>query len=94
MICKLSELMKKDVINTADGARLGSVCDLEVDTDTARVKRIVIKGRFRLFGLLGRFSDKLIEWDNIKLIGVDTIFVECREEREYKKREQEAESPY
>lgn len=82
--------MKKDVINTANGARLGSVCDLEVDTDTSKVNRVVIKGRFRLFGLLGRFSDKLIEWDSIKLIGVDTIFVECREERGYKKREQEA----
>ena len=55
--------------------RLGCVCDVEVDTATARIVSLVIFGRYRWFGLLGREDDIVINWCDIQLIGEDTILV-------------------
>ena len=38
---------------------------------------IVIRGRYRLFGLLGREEDTVIPWEDIQVIGEDTILVRC-----------------
>lgn len=75
MSCTLSELRNKEVINGHNGARIGFVDDLEVDTRNARVCALVIYGRLKLFGLFGRKDDCVIPWDNISLIGEDTIIV-------------------
>ena len=76
MACRLSELRKKEVINAKDGCRIGFVDDLEVDTKDARVIAIIVYGRPKFFGLFGRSDDCIIPWDNIRLIGEDTILVE------------------
>lgn len=65
----------KEVINVKDGMRLGAVCDLEIDTTNARVSAIVIYGRLRWFGLLGREDDVVVRWQDIQVIGDDTILV-------------------
>ena len=65
----------KEVINVKDGMRLGCVCDLEIDTATAQVAALVIYGRLRWFGLLGREDDVVIRWEDIQVIGDDTILV-------------------
>ena len=77
MACRIAELRHKEVINESDGARLGCVDDVEIDTKTACLVAIVIYGRPKLFGLLGRHDDFVIPWGNIKLIGEDTILVNC-----------------
>lgn len=73
--CRISELRYKDVINVCDGTRLGCVCDVEVDTVTAKVCAIVIYGRWKCFGLFGREDDIVICWNDIKVIGYDSILV-------------------
>lgn len=75
MSCTLSELRNKEVINQQNGVRIGFVDDLEVDTRNAKVCALVIYGRLKLFGLLGRKDDCVIPWDNICLVGEDTILV-------------------
>ena len=55
--CRVGELWKKDVICVSTGACLGHVDDVVVDLCTARLIAIVIYGRARLFGLLGREED-------------------------------------
>ncbi len=65
----------KEVINLKDGMRLGNVCDLEIDTATAKVQAIVIYGRLRFFGLFGREDDIVVRWQDIQVIGEDTILV-------------------
>lgn len=75
MYCRVTDLRYKDVINMRDGQRLGCVCDVEVDTATARVVSLVIFGRYKWFGLLGREDDIVIHWCDIQLIGEDTILV-------------------
>ncbi|MDP4119905.1 MAG: YlmC/YmxH family sporulation protein [Bacillota bacterium] len=86
MTCRVVEIRHKEVINKKDGSRLGFVDDVEVDTLTAKVVALVIYGRLRWFGLLGRCDDIIICWDNIELIGEDTILVsfEC-EPRKHKR---------
>jgi YlmC/YmxH family sporulation protein len=73
--CRLVELRNKEVISCENGCRIGCVDDLEVDTSNAEVKALVIYGRLKLFGLLGRKDDCIIPWENIALIGEDTILV-------------------
>ena len=55
--------------------RLGCVSDVEIDTKDAKLLAIVIYGRLRWCGLLGREDDIIIKWDDIEIIGEDTILV-------------------
>lgn len=73
--CTIEDMRHKEVINIRDGMRLGNVCDLEIDTATARVAAIVIYGRLRILGLFGRDEDIVIRWQDIRVIGEDTILV-------------------
>ena len=75
MIVRITDMHDKEVINICDGTRLGFVDDLEVDTCTAQITALVICGRSRLFGLLGREPDIVIQWKNIEVVGDETILV-------------------
>lgn len=75
MLLRVEDLKYKEVISVKDGMRLGSVCDVEIDTSNAHVCCLVIYGRLKWFGLLGREEDIIIGWENIALIGEDTILV-------------------
>ncbi len=75
MICMIGDLRHKEVINSKSGSRLGFVDDVEIDTKNAVIISLVIYGRLRCFGLLGKDEDIIIKWDCIELIGDDTILV-------------------
>lgn len=76
MECRVTELRYKELIDIRDGARYGCVGDVELDTDTGQVKALVVYGRLRLFGLLGREEDAVIPWSAVKRFGEDIILVE------------------
>ncbi len=85
MIARITDMHDKEVINICDGTRLGFVDDLEVDTCTAQITALVICGRSRLFGILGRDPDIVVQWNDIEVVGDETILVnfksdscECR----------------
>lgn len=75
MPCRMGDLRDKEVINMRDGSRLGFVCDVEIDPKTASLTAVVVYGRLRLLGLLGREPDLVIPWGDIALIGGDTVLV-------------------
>ncbi|MBQ8752137.1 MAG: YlmC/YmxH family sporulation protein [Clostridia bacterium] len=75
MICRITELHNKEVINLDNGNRLGCVDDVEVDSCTARLCAIVIHGHPRLLGLGGHEPDIVIQWEDIAVIGDETILV-------------------
>jgi len=75
MNCHVTDLRNKEVINERTGNSLGCVCDVEVDTCCGKVVSIVIYGRSRGFGLFGREEDIVICWEDIRVIGEDTILV-------------------
>ena len=72
----LSDRRDKEVISVEDGARYGYVGDMEVDLESGQVRSLVVPGRRRLFGLLGREEDKVIPWGAVKRFGEDIILVE------------------
>lgn len=73
--CRIGDLRDKEVINVKDGARVGFIGDVEIDTRSAALTAVVVYGRLRLFGLLGREADFVIPWRDIALIGDDTVLV-------------------
>ena len=75
MKCSIADMRNKEVINVKTGVRLGCVSDVEIDTKDAKLLAIVIYGRLRWCGLLGREDDIIIKWDDIEIIGEDTILV-------------------
>ena len=86
MVCRIVELRHKEVINSSNGCRIGYVDDVEVDTLTARVSSVIVYGRPRCFGILGRNEDFVIPWSDIQLIGEDTILVSCNVNYQQKKK--------
>lgn len=78
MICRLAELHNKEVINMKDGYRMGYVNDIEFDTVTGTIISLVVYGKGKVMGLLGREEDVIIKWEDIEVIGDDTILV-CTE---------------
>ena len=75
MNCRITELHDKEVINLDNGNRLGCVDDVEVDCCSARLCAIVIHGHQRLLGLGGHEPDIVIRWEDIEVIGDETILV-------------------
>ena len=73
---RLAQLRYKEVVSVSDGSRFGFVGDIEVDLDTGRVTALVVPGRLRLLGLLGREEDRYVPWDAVRRFGQDIILVE------------------
>ena len=73
METRIAELRYKEVISVEDGSRFGYVGDMEVDMDTGQVRALVVPGRRRFFGLLGREEDKYIPWSAVRRFGEDII---------------------
>lgn len=76
METRIGELRCKEVINMTDGSRYGYVGDAEVDLSTGQIQALIIPGRLRLFGLLGREEDKVFPWSAVRRFGEDIILVE------------------
>ena len=75
---RLSELRSKEIINICTGARLGYVCDAELEMPSGKLEALIVPGPCRFFGLFGREPDYLIPMDRITRIGRDTILVEIQ----------------
>ena len=73
------ELSKKEVVQLKEGACLGKIDDLVIDPQTAKVEKLLMLGRPKLFGLLGRDDDLEIAWKDIKSIGLDVVMVDAPE---------------
>ena len=76
METRIAELRYKEVISVTDGSRFGYVGDMEVDLESGQVRALVVPGRLRLFGLLGREEDRVFPREAVRRFGADTILVE------------------
>ena len=65
-ICRIFDMGYKEVIELRSGARLGYVYDAEIDMDTGQVKALLVPGKARLFGLLGREEDRVFPWEAVR----------------------------
>ena len=87
MRIRFTQLRCREVINLCDGARLGYVSDLELETESGQVLSLIVPGPGRFFGLFGSSGEYVIPWSCIRRIGQDLILVdinleECRRTRE------------
>ena len=76
METRIAELRYKEVISVEDGTRYGYVGDMEIDLGSGQVRSLIVPGKRRFFGLLGREEDKIIPWTAVKRFGEDIILVE------------------
>lgn len=72
--CSVSDLKTKEVISEKNGCRLGFVNDVELDLQDGRLVAILIWGRSK-FGFADHSCDRRICWEDIAVIGEDTILV-------------------
>lgn len=72
---KITELQSKDVINIADGRKLGQIHDLEIDMKQGLIRSIILPTETRLFGWISGGDEITIPWRHIVKIGSDVILV-------------------
>lgn len=72
---RIMDLSYKEVIHLESGQRLGYVRDAEIDPETGKVTALVIPGKLKWLGLLGREPEQVIPWERIHRLGEDIIFV-------------------
>lgn len=80
MLFKITELGVRDIVNLTDGAKLGPVRDVHVDSETGKVHALVLSPGKKFFGLLRAGREVMVSWEKVKKIGVDTILVEVEAE--------------
>lgn len=85
MVCNFSDLRNKEVVSIRTGLKLGYVDDVEVDTASASILSLIIYGRPRALGMLGRDEDLIIKCSDIELVGEDTILVNTHDSSIYTK---------
>lgn len=86
---RISEFQLKDVVNVADGKKLGNIGDIEINLQTGKIDAIIISGSGKILGFFGKDEDIIIPWRNILKIGEDVILVRYKEVGEYKISEEE-----
>ncbi len=75
MQCSFDDIRRKEVIDITDGERLGYIDDVRVDLSDSSVTALVIYGRPRLFGILGRDADIIIPCSSIRVVGGEVILI-------------------
>ena len=73
---RFTDLRCKEVINIADGCRLGYVGDLDLRIPEGEITALIVPGPLKFFGLFGRGEEYYIPWRCIKRIGDDVILVQ------------------
>lgn len=68
-----SELRTKEVVNVKNGAKMGKIIDMIIDSSGKCVLGVVVPGVHRLFKAT---EDIFIPWCNIVKIGDDVILVQ------------------
>ena len=82
---RLSELSYKEVINVCDGQKLGYIQDVEFDVCTGHIKKVIIPGPCKVWGILGRDHEYIIDYNCITQIGPDVVLVEVEVEKCFNK---------
>ena len=80
MELRLADLRYREVINMADGARLGYVSDVVIDAVEGRIQALIIPGPARFFGLFGREDDYILPWGCIKRMGDEILLIDGTKE--------------
>jgi YlmC/YmxH family sporulation protein len=78
---RLCDLREKEVINICDGERLGFIEDMEFDLCSGAIYKVIIPGPCKVWGILGREFEYVIDIRCIRQVGEDVILVEVDTEK-------------
>lgn len=80
---RLHDLTGKEVINLADGARIGIIdeCELVFDGNNGQVAALLIPSRMNFWHFFQETRIPSIPWKAIKRIGQDFILVDYAQEQ-------------
>ena len=70
-----TDLKEKEIINVADGKKLGHIIDFLFDIENGQVKGVVVPGQRKIFR---KTEDIFIPLEQIRKIGGDVILVKLR----------------
>lgn len=88
MLLTVQEICEKDVIEANIGKNLGRIDDVSFSPQEGKISTLIIYGRKKLFGLLGKDSDIEIPLENVITFGEDVIMVKAyTTSRQNKKKE-------
>lgn len=76
---KISDLRVREVVNIADGRKLGPIKDIDIDLEHGRISAIILPGSSRVMSFFGREEEIVVPWEKIKKIGLDVILIDLRE---------------
>jgi len=79
---KISDFQMKDVVNVANGKKLGNVGDIDINLGTGKIESVIINHSSRMLGFFGKDEDIVIPWRNIVKIGEDVILVRHKQTEE------------
>lgn len=73
---RLSELQRKDIINLNNGKKVGRIIDVEIDSSTGQLDKIIIETTKLFRSMLSSERDISIKFNQIKKLGEDVILVD------------------
>jgi YlmC/YmxH family sporulation protein len=77
---KISDFQIKDVVNVADGKKLGNIGDIDINLTTGKIDAVIVTGVGKVLGFFGKDDDVIIPWKNILKIGEDVILVRYKDQ--------------
>lgn len=77
----LSQLKSMEVIDVAEGKRLGFIGDIIFDDDLTYIESFVIPYQSGVFSVFKKREEIEIKWEQIKVIGVDIMLVDLLSEK-------------
>ncbi|MCL2699277.1 MAG: YlmC/YmxH family sporulation protein [Defluviitaleaceae bacterium] len=75
-MARIYDMRQKEVINVRDGCRFGFVCDAEFDNENGQIRKLIVPGPGKIFGVFGSEQEYHIPWKDVCKIGDDIILVD------------------
>ncbi|WP_100330835.1 YlmC/YmxH family sporulation protein [Bacillus xiapuensis] len=72
---RISDFQLKDIVNVANGKKLGNITDINLNLSAGTIDSIVISRSGKMFGFFGKEEEIVIPWAQIVKIGEDVILV-------------------
>ncbi len=79
----ISELRMKEIINLANGKRIGFIEDFDINLEKNRVEAIIVPKEGKFLKIFNRDDNYYISWKNIVKIGHDVILVDIKDYTNY-----------
>ncbi|PGS53666.1 YlmC/YmxH family sporulation protein [Bacillus sp. AFS041924] len=77
-MARISDFQVKDVVNVADGKKLGNIVDLDIDQSNGKISSIILTKPGKGLNFFSKEEEMTIYWNDIVKIGEDVILVKYR----------------